>query len=491
MPEIDYHQLDQHLCDANEQKRLQLYLLFGEEFLCQAALDKVLKALLPDGPRDNGCIIFEGSNENLSKALTEVNTYSLLGGEKVVTLQDCKIFYASQSRETFAEKTKKALADDELKKAAGYFLSYLGLAGLFLSDIDSEHGQDLNHPGLATFADTKEVTRLIAYCRENSLSSGEIQDRGDVLQNAAERGFPKGHYLIMTTDLIDKRRRLYKWIKDQGLIVDCSVPKGEKKADRQIQEGVLKETAAAILKSRGKAMEPAAFAQLCRQTGFDLRTFSQNIEKLTDYVGQRQTIVLADVEQVIRRSRLDPIYDFTNAMLERKALEAIFFLDSLLGQQIHPLQILSALINQVRRLSLAKDFVESATGRVWSAGCTYSQFTARVLPALSVYDKEMLDLLARWEQSPAVDASAAATSSGSKRKKSPRSGNTATDLLLAKNPNNPYPIYQLLLRTERFSRQTILNAMAKLSQVDQQLKSSGLPPRLLLQEAILSICNEL
>jgi DNA polymerase III subunit delta len=490
MPEIDHHQLDQHLSSGKEGGRPQLYLLFGEEFLYRTALEKVLKALLPDGPRDPGCISLEGSSGNLSKALTEVNTYSLLSGQKVVALQDCKLFYSSQTKETFAEKTQKALAGDDLKKAAGYFLGYLSLGGMSLSDLSTEGAQDLNLRALAAFENQVALKRLIAYCREKNLSTAEVPDSGELLQRAAEKGFPQGHYLVMTTDLIDKRRKLYKWIRDQGLVVDCSVPKGEKKADRQIQEGVLKETAAAILKARGKAMEPAAFQILCRQTGFDLRTFSQNIEKLTDYVGQRQTIVATDVAQVVRRSRLDPIFDFTNAMLERNALEAVFLLDSLLGQQIHPLQILAALINQVRRLLLAKDFAESAAGKAWSAGCAYSQFTARVLPALSAYDQGLLDLLAFWEKSSLSDAPDAVEGRGSKKKKSPRPGNSATDLLLAKNPNNPYPIYQLLLRSDRFSRQKILQAMNKLSQVDQQLKSSGLPPRLLLQEAILSICNE-
>jgi DNA polymerase-3 subunit delta len=495
MPEIDHHQLYQHLSKLNDRPKSQLYLLFGEEFIYQSALEKILRALLPEGLSDPGCVFMEGSNENLAKALAEVNTYSLLSSNKVVALKDCKIFYSSQTKETFAEKTKKALADDEMKKAANYFMNYLNLWGMSLTDLGSQSVNDLGHPALAPFADKVGLARLIADCRENKLSPAEVQDSGELLQKAAEKGFPKGHVLVMTTDLIDKRRKLYKWIRDQGLAVDCSVPKGEKKADRQIQEEVLKETAAAILKARGKTMEPAALLAVSQLTGFDMRAFSQNIEKLTDYVGQRQTIVSADVEQVVSRSRQDPIFDFTNAMLERNALEAIFFLDSLLGQQIHPLQVLAALINQVRRLLLAKDFVDSEAGKAWFAGCPYSLFTARVLPALSAYDQGLQDLLAGWEKStttPAPDAVASGGSkkSGFKKKKSARSGHLATDLLLAKNPNNPYPIYQLLLRSDRFSCQSILKAMDKLSKVDQRLKTSGSAPRLLLEEAILTICKE-
>ena len=77
---------------------------------------------------------------------------------------------------------------------------------------------------------------------------------------------------------------------------------------------------------------------LHEMTGFDLRTFSGNLEKLVDYVGARQEITAADVEAVLNRTRQDPIYELTGALADRNPEQALFFLDSLLADGMFSLQ---------------------------------------------------------------------------------------------------------------------------------------------------------
>ena len=43
-------------------------------------------------------------------------------------------------------------------------------------------------------------------------------------------------------------------------------------------------------------------------TGFDLRTFINNLEKLIAYTGERKNITKDDVKSVLERTRIDPIY---------------------------------------------------------------------------------------------------------------------------------------------------------------------------------------
>jgi len=64
-----------------------------------------------------------------------------------------------------------------------------------------------------------------------------------------------------------------------------------------------------------------------------------------------------------------------------------------------------------------------------------------------------------------------------------------TDLLIAKNPNNPYPIYLLLKKSERFSKKELINAFETLNTADTQLKSGGQNPRLVLEKVVLEICK--
>ena len=70
---------------------------------------------------------------------------------------------------------------------------------------------------------------------------------------------------------------------------------------------------------------------MLEMTGFDLRTFSSNLDKLISYVGDRTEISIDDVETVLQRTKKDPLYELTNAVSERNAPQAIFFLDSLLS----------------------------------------------------------------------------------------------------------------------------------------------------------------
>jgi DNA polymerase III subunit delta len=273
----------------------------------------------------------------------------------------------------------------------------------------------------------------------------------------------------------------------EGLIIDCSVPKGARREDRIAQEAVLAERKDAILGAGQKTMNQAAFHALHEKTGFDLRTFSSNLEKLVSYIGDRREITIEDVESVLPRTKIDPIYELTNALADRNPEQMLFFLDSLLSSGIHPLQAFAALINQIRKLLLVKDFVASPYGRNWQAACPYDYFRAQVVPDVVAYDRELVDQLDRWQtmlaENPQPDHGGAAA------KKKKRKSKTDTDLLIAKNPKNAYPIYQLFKKSERYTREELLEAVDSLNSADNQLKSSSQNPKLVLEKVILGICG--
>lgn len=82
-----------------------------------------------------------------------------------------------------------------------------------------------------------------------------------------------------------------------------------------------------------------------------------------------------------------------------------------------------------------------------------------------------------WEPTSDRDA-------GSKKK-----GKTkGTDLVLARNPNSPYPVYQLISKSDLFSQGELVTALMNLQQADWSLKSSGNDPKLGLEQVILKMC---
>lgn len=487
MPVINYKELETYLMERGDNQFAPVYLIYGEDMLTKSSFDELLNALVPAAQRSLNYDPLDGTQENVHEVINRVNTFSLLPGIKVIALRDSRIFYARQDKDRILANAKKAYEDDNLKKAAGYLLSLMGFLNLTFEDIAKSNREKSLGNGAAAGADDAWLDDIIAYCRENRLSIPAARDDSRILQDAIEKGFPPNNHLIITTDMVDKRRGLFKTISSKGLVVDCSVPKGDRRADREVQESVLEAKRDSILAASNKTMDPATYSALYEMTGFDLRTFCNNLEKLISYVGDRSEITIADVQSVLQRTKKDPIYELTNALAERRADMSLFFLDSLLSAGIHPLQVFTALVNQVRKLLLVKDFVSSHYGGEWQAACPYGYFQKQIIPAIVEYDRLLLDQIDTWQDmlnAEPVSPNSERPTSRKKKKSKP-----VTDLIVAKNPKNAYPIYQLFKKSERFSKQELLNAVESLNAADKTLKSSGQNPKLVLEKVILGICR--
>jgi DNA polymerase III subunit delta len=485
MAEISYQQLASHLkgLDPPAGGGPPVYLIYGEDLLVASVFDEVLRHFLP-APQDSlNYEPFDGASSDIGEVLAAVNTFALMPGTKVVALKDARIFHTKEDASRLLEQAHTAHTDGDMAKAARCFLSALGQLGQSLADMAGP-GRRGNLPaGFAPGEDEGWIDALLAHCAANHRAVPAAADTAGMLERAIAKGFPRGNHLLITTDAVDRRRSLYKSLGAEGVIIDCSVPKGERKADRDVQDAVLAEHMQSILAPRGKSMNRPAFQALCEMTGFNLGTFAHNLEILADYVGGRADITAEDVQAALTRSKKDPIYEFTNAVADRDRDRAFFFLRSLLEGGMHPLQALSAIVNQVRKLLVAKGFTQSPSGAVWRRGCSYAQFQKNVMPAVVQHDRELLALLEGWETDLAEPPA-----EGAKKKKA--KANPATDLVLAKNPANAFPVYQLIKKSDEFSREELLRAIERLSQTDSQLKSSALDARLILERLIRQICEK-
>ncbi len=491
MTEINYKSLDRHIADLRGDsggKRLaSVILIHGEELLYKTALQTLLSHLLHPSERNLNYEPLDGVNENISMAIERVGTFSLLTGTKVVALLDAAVFHSKQKESTLLEKARDACDEEDLKKASGYFLSVLGLLNLTLADMDRAEGKQALKLKPGAGADHGWIDTVAAYCVEKQLTVPRGQDALQALEDGIEKGFPENNYLIITTEMVDKRQRLYKTIKNHGVVIDCAVPKGDRRADKTLQEGVLADRMKAILKDTGMSVNRDAYTALCDMTGFDLRTFTTNLEKLIDYAGERTTIQLEDVESLLQRTKKDPIYELTNAVSDRSVEKALFYLDSLLSGDIHPLQALAAVTNALRKLLVIKSFVGSPAGKTWHAGCRYDEFQRAVMPAVRDHDTGLIAQLEAWKQMLTDYQECCQHKKGDKRKKKRKK--LSTDLIIAKSPNNPYPVYQQFKKSEYFTKQDLADIIGILADTDRRLKSTGQDPRLVIEDAIVRICG--
>jgi len=117
----------------------------------------------------------------------------------------------------------------------------------------------------------------------------------------------------------------------------------------------------------------------------------------------------------------------------------------------------------------------------------YSYFQKQIIPAIVEYDRNLISQMDKWQTM--LNAEAISQKTGPAKKGKKTKNKATTDLLMAKNPNNPYPIYLLLKKSDGFSRDTLISAVDILAEADKKLKTSSQSAKLVLEKAILGICR--
>ena len=500
MAEIKYNKIDSFLkdlqsstnrsADAGPAPQPFVYLVFGEELLYKTAYKKLLDILVPPASRSLNYEPVDGAGDSIFEVIERVNTFSLMSGRKVVALLDAGLFDAKKDAAPLLKKSRQAYDTDNLGSAATHLLRMMALLNLAFEDLTSAGLKKFISAAPALLDDDRWLADIVEYCRQSGRDAPRAADSESALLRAVEKGFPPGNCLIITTDTIDKRRKLYKTIRDTGVVIDCSVPKGNRKADKDQQGAVLNEITKALLAESGKTLAPGAFKALYEVTGFDLRTFRGNLQKLISYVGGREQITRHDIAAVLKRTQKDPIYAFTNAVTEKNVGDALFYMNSLMADatgSMRPEQILVAILNQVRKLLRVKEFTATDAGRAWFSGCPYGQFRSAVLPAVLEFDRELSQALEHWQaRMTAEDQGRQESTPGRSKKKKAK---VKTDLAVVKSANNPYPVYQMFLKSDRFSVEELLTAFEHLSRADLRIKTGSENKKLILEELVFNICR--
>jgi len=462
-----------------------VFLIFGEESLYKAVLNRLKELLLPSAAGSLNFEPLEGTDINFPEIIERANTFSLLSAPKVVAALDAQVFDSRQNVSQMWENARTAFKDQKIHPAAKIVLRIMGLKGLSLADsIGDKSFRALALPD-ADGDDYQVWDDILTYCKNRNLRVPRAADSAGLLQRAIEKGLPAGNYLVVTCATVDKRRSLYKAFMKNGTIIDCSVPRSDRRADKQVQNALLQEKLKAALAVNAKTMTNDVFKVLVEMTGFELRAFDSNVQKLITFVGSRKSITRDDVNSVITRTKQDPVYAFTNAVTDRNLKDALFYLNTLMADgpgALRPEQMLVAVHNQMRKLLVIKDFLKSTLGNSWYTGCPFNLFQQNVLPLVKKYDRVLLDRLDHWQSVLSENE----TAKGAKKKK-PK---VTTDLLIASKGSNPYPIYLMLQKAERFSRQHLLNCIKFLSQADRRIKTGGADKKLILEELLIRICRQ-
>jgi len=311
--------------------------------------------------------------------------------------------------------------------------------------------------------------------QEVKYTPSDLEHLGDFLK----KGIPENHFLILTTTSTDKRKKIYKAINENGLIIDCSVAQGARKADMDEQRSVMQNIAGQVLSKSGKTIDNQAFNSLLELTGFNLDLFSQNLTKLMAYTGTRSAISITDVKAVIIRDKKDPIFSLTNAFMDKNIKKTLFYLDSLFKENFHPLQILKSFENLVRKLILVKCFTQNKNMNLGKIN--FNSFRQIILPQIINHDKETKQIIEEQNELFTI---------ADPKKKKVKAKSKSNDLFLAPNPQNAYPVFIVFQKSEKFSLNELSQALFFLSDLDYKLKSSSLDAKTQIENFIINICSK-
>ncbi|PKN77459.1 MAG: DNA polymerase III subunit delta [Deltaproteobacteria bacterium HGW-Deltaproteobacteria-10] len=430
------------------------YLLYGEEeYLITETLQQIIDLIIPPNDRDFGLFYLDGENTDIDSLIEYILTPSLLGGRKVVVVRNTTIFQSSENLADLVQKIRDNI-DDNSSKAAKYFLTFLKLAGFSLEDLRQNGWRRISDgqwskvvAGDAGDDREKWLPRILEICSNLGIVEVSAIDKMERLETIFQNGLPSGNCLIFTAEAVDKRRKIYKMIAQQGIVLNFSIAKGEAAQKEVLQRQIQK-----LLERYKKKLSPAAWVGLGKKTGFELRRSIMEMEKLIFFVGDRPVIEEGDVEEVVGKTREDSIFDLTTALSEKNQLAALHALKALLDQGLHHLMILTMIVREIRFLLHAKILINTGKLPKFNSSMEYGWFSKNIHPALS-------ELSATQE--------------------------LPKDFLTGKHP---FVVFNALRNCGRFSYPVLIDYLDDLLEIDRGFKSSARDPQLLLENFLIKAC---
>lgn len=441
MPLVNRKDLPGIIREIKKGTILPVYLVFGDRYLCQTVLHELTEALLPDATtRSQQLMAIDGDVEDPTQTLNVLRTYSLFATRQVVRVTDSRLFHSKNVAAEIWLRAEKSFHNGRIDQAAKYAGQILAL----LPDTDA--GWDT----LASLADSKWKS-LLGFPRPDSTDwltalpaptggrQAAKKNPADLYIDALAAGLPAEHILLLASESVDKRKKLFTTIKDCGVVIDAAVDTGLSTAARKDQDAVLIELIRQTLAEFGKKIQPAAQLELLKRAGFHPVAVVREVEKLALFADERAEITLADVRQMTGRTKEDALFELNEALFEKNRDEALTILQRLQEDNTHPLAIIAGLRNHLHKLLLIRSLQDAPSPR-YTPGMPYPVFQKTYAPQLKEAKKDAVASL----------------------------------------PAHPYALYRLFAQAAGFTPAALIAGLKALLNTEYALKSSFLSPHLLL-----------
>jgi DNA polymerase III subunit delta len=154
--------------------------------------------------------------------------------------------------------------------------------------------------------------------------------------------------LLCTADKFDGRRKFFQDFKKYGVVFEF-----KKIYDNQLPVFVREQAKAA-----GRSFTEAGLALFCRRVGVNLREVQGELVKLFAYAGEEKLLDVAQVRAVVVDSRIDSIFELTDAIGAGKTQQALALLQRLLAEGGVPLVLLAMITRHFRQLWKIRELLD-------------------------------------------------------------------------------------------------------------------------------------
>jgi DNA polymerase-3 subunit delta len=426
-----------------------VYLLFGDRFLCQQTADSLIEVLCADGGTVH---TIDGDNEDSNATLSKLRSFSLLPGRQIFRVNGTRLFYSKKVAESLWNKAVKS-RDEKPDRAAGYLRAMMEAGALDSMDPANDPGslsqtQWKKCFGFAKPAEDTGWTLKILADSDTATSSASPtpgEAPAELLQSALEVGLPAGNILMLLAEEVDKRKKLFKFFKKKFAVIDLKVDSGFSSKAKKGQQVVLQEQVGRILNTMGKTMPPKVAAQLFERVGFHPLAVAMETEKVALYAGEATQITMEDLNAVVGRTRQEALFELTQAIGEKKLVQALLIVIRLQENNFHYLAILATLRNFTRTLLLFRCLQEQEKYGV-RPNMPANLFQQQCLPVLKQNE--------RWQK---------------------------------ELSGHPYAMYMQFKTASVFSLATLKSWLSAILTAEMRLKGSSIDSKTVLEHLILSM----
>jgi DNA polymerase III subunit delta len=185
--------------------------------------------------------------------------------------------------------------------------------------------------------------RLVVVHDAEKFKDADCETLLETLPNLSKRST-----IVFTAHELDHRKKFYKTLREKYCVCEF----------QKLKDAALERWVENYLQKQGYRLASISIRKIVELIGSDLQSIASELDKLMLYAGETKLIPDAAIEDLVRASRQQGIFDFIGAVSQRDRNSALKSLANLLSMGEHPLVVVTMLARHFRQMLIAKESMQ-------------------------------------------------------------------------------------------------------------------------------------